>query len=40
MGTLVEHALPDYILIENVPGFRKDNPHRTVFLELLEGNGY
>ena len=40
VGALVESILPDYVLVENVPGFRKDNPHRTTFLKLLDDNGY
>ena len=40
VGYLVERILPDYVLVENVPGFRDDNPHRTAFLKTLTDNGY
>ena len=40
VGALVESILPDYVLVENVPGFRKDNPHKTVFLKMLDDNEY
>ena len=32
--------LPDYVLVENVPGFREGNPHQTAFLGILSANGY
>ncbi len=40
MGSMVERILPDYVLVENVPGFLENNPHRTAFLETLRDNGY
>ena len=40
VGRLVESILPDYILVENVPGFREGNPHRTSFRGILSANGY
>ena len=40
VGTLVESILPDYVLVENVPGFREGNPHQTAFLGILSANGY
>lgn len=40
VGSLVERILPDYVLVENVPGFLENNPHRTAFLEILRDNGY
>lgn len=40
MGTLIDRVLPDYVLVENVPGFLENNPHRTAFLKTLRGNGY
>lgn len=40
VGALVEGTLPDYVLVENVPGFRENNPYRTAFLETLHRCGY
>ena len=40
VGSLVEHILPDYVLVENVPGFLENNRHRAAFLETLRDNGY
>ena len=40
VGALVESILPDYVLIENVPGFLENNSHRVAFLKTLRGNGY
>ena len=40
IGTLVKSILPDYVLVENVPGFRENNPYRTAFLKTLRNNGY
>lgn len=40
VGTLIKNILPDYVLIENVPRFRNDNPYQTAFLHTLHDNGY
>ena len=40
VGSLVERTLPDYVLVENVPGFRENNPYRTAFLETMHDNMY
>ena len=40
VGSLVESILPDYVLVENVPGFSENNPHRTAFLDTLYACGY
>lgn len=40
IGSLVESILPDYVLIENVPGFLENNRHRIAFLKTLRDNGY
>ena len=40
VGSLVEHILPDFVLVENVPGFRDGNQYRTAFLRMLDDNGY
>jgi len=41
-GEFVEYWLPDFLLIENVPGLQKANTAGPfgAFLELLKGNGY
>ena len=38
--TLVECILPDYVLVENVPRFRRGNPYLTAFRRTLRDNGY
>ena len=40
VGSLVERILPDFVLVENVPGFRDGNQYRTEFLRMLDDNGY
>ena len=41
MGRLVKEILPEYVLMENVPGFGKDaNTHRTDFMNVLRGSSY
>ena len=41
MGRLVKEILPEYVLMENVPGFDKDsNAHRADFMSILHGNRY
>ena len=40
LGGLVESILPDYVLVENVPGFREGNPYRRAFVRTLRGHGY
>ena len=39
--SLVSNILPDFVMIENVPGFRKEsNPHHGRFVRTLERLGY
>ena len=39
--SLVSKILPDFVMIENVPGFRKkSNPYHCKFVRKLEGLGY
>ena len=40
VGSLVEGILPEYVLVENVPGFREGNPHWTAFLGILREKDY
>ena len=41
MARLVEKILPDFVLMENVPGFgKKTNPYRGDFLRVLGKNKY
>lgn len=40
VGDIVKDVLPDYVLIENVPGFRKNNPFKTAFRKTLKDSGY
>ena len=40
VGSLVECILPDYVLVENVPGFRDGNEYHAEFMRMLDGNGY
>ena len=40
-ANFVIEVLPEYILIENVPGFKNDdNVHRKLFLKVLKNNNY
>ena len=40
-GSLVSKILPDFVMIENVPGFRKaSNPYHAMFVTMLEELGY
>ena len=40
IGYLVKSILPDYVLVENVPGFRDNNVHHASFLQILRDNMY
>ena len=40
IGYLVDKILPDYVLIENVPGFCDNNAHHASFLQILRDNRY
>ena len=40
IGYLVKSILPDYVLVENVPGFHESNLHQAAFLQILRDNMY
>lgn len=41
MGRLIDEIVPEFVLVENVPGFRReDNIYRKEFLKILVKNGY
>jgi len=40
-GELIEKIRPEYVLVENVPGFRStSNTNRKKFINMLEKNNY